>query len=377
MAKKSIGQLNATVTADAAQFVNEMARADNAARRHGAAISGEIGRVTKDIQRDFSAGKFAKGFMGGLGIGGGVEVARLGFQALEDVFTAPAREAKAFTEYVTKMRAELDELHGRRFEVHLETLAPGLRAKAISDEIAERRRKIADAEAQREQARADYSRTTAPDFQAGSAEGMALKSKYGVGAMEDGASWYEVWKFTGAAAIGAEAQKMIDEAQARVEAQQVKLDALGKKGAASAEAAGKAVDLAVTEFFKDLDTSSKTWRERVEALEKSVQTPEEKLSAASRTAWDLFNAGDIDDRLRERLLRRASDEFEQLTTKPPAKRPDLSGFSVKADDLTRRGLGTGAGYVETQRASVKILGEMLDLMRREANRRNTPPVFAD
>jgi hypothetical protein len=64
MAKKSIGDLHATVTADAVQFVNEFKRADNEARRSAANIKKTLSQQFGD-EIGKTGKKFALGFLGG------------------------------------------------------------------------------------------------------------------------------------------------------------------------------------------------------------------------------------------------------------------------------------------------------------------------
>lgn len=79
MAKKSIGDLHATVTANAVQFVEEFKRADNESRRSAANIKKTLGQQFGD-ELSKTGKKFALGFLGGAAltavIGGLKDVAR-------------------------------------------------------------------------------------------------------------------------------------------------------------------------------------------------------------------------------------------------------------------------------------------------------------
>jgi len=76
MAKKSIGELHATVTADATQFVGEFKRADNESRRSAAAINGEVDKLTKGLKKKFELADFGKDILKGAGLFGGMQIAQ-------------------------------------------------------------------------------------------------------------------------------------------------------------------------------------------------------------------------------------------------------------------------------------------------------------
>ncbi|ATC65866.1 hypothetical protein CMV30_19000 [Nibricoccus aquaticus] len=68
MAKKSIGDLHATVTADAVQFVSEFKRADNEAKRSAASIKKTLAQQFGD-EIGKTGKKFALGFLGAAALG--------------------------------------------------------------------------------------------------------------------------------------------------------------------------------------------------------------------------------------------------------------------------------------------------------------------
>lgn len=102
MAKQSIGDLHAKITADAQQFVGEFDRADNAARRSAGRIDAEVTKLERNIKKKFSGSEFAKGVLGGLGIGSGFAAAQTAFQQVSDYYREQAEFAKAIEESTAK-----------------------------------------------------------------------------------------------------------------------------------------------------------------------------------------------------------------------------------------------------------------------------------
>jgi hypothetical protein len=98
MAKKSIGQLHATVTANADGFVNEFKRADNASRRSSAAINTEVDKLTKSVKKKFELADFGKDVMKGAGLFGGFQIAQTAAEAIVGYWERAAAAAKSIEE---------------------------------------------------------------------------------------------------------------------------------------------------------------------------------------------------------------------------------------------------------------------------------------
>lgn len=377
MAKKSIGQLHAEVTANATQFVNEFKRADNAARRHGAEIRKEVEKIGNDVARDFAPGKLVKGFLGGLGIGGGIELARTGIEKFKELLDAPTEQAKEMSEYVEKMREDLRAIHDFQFEIALGRAAPGEKPEMFSNEISEQRRILLEAERAREQARADLRRAGEDDFQAGSAEGLALKGKYKLGTFDMGG------------AIMKAAQAEIDKQQAIAEAQKKKVLPLEDRHGEAVDDVGKRLESGLAEMKKVLaDDEKETAQKEAELAKKreelmrAVQTPVEKLRSQNGEAWAAFDDGTIDAEMRDRLIKKAESDFASAS-KVDMGRWDKAGGTLKADDMTRRGLGTGADYATPNTQREQLLGDILTTLQnvleaiKEANRNHPLATMSD
>lgn len=94
----SIGNLFATITANAQQFIAEFARADNEARRKSASINREVDKLTKDIKGKFSLSKFGGDILKGAGLGSGFAVLQTASGIIADNFREAAAAAKAIQE---------------------------------------------------------------------------------------------------------------------------------------------------------------------------------------------------------------------------------------------------------------------------------------
>lgn len=98
MAKQSIGDLHAKVTANASQFVSEFSRADNAARRTATNIDKEVGQLSKSLARKWSLSDIGKDLAKGFGLGSGFAVAQTAADLLVRHFEKAAEAAKSIEE---------------------------------------------------------------------------------------------------------------------------------------------------------------------------------------------------------------------------------------------------------------------------------------
>ena len=115
MAKKSIGELHATVTADATQFVGEFKRADNESRRSSAAINTEVDKLTKGIKKKFELADFGKDVLRGAGLFGGFQIAQTAADAIVNSYREAADFAKRIEESSARQLANtLEMIRARR-----------------------------------------------------------------------------------------------------------------------------------------------------------------------------------------------------------------------------------------------------------------------
>jgi signal transduction histidine kinase len=106
----SIGNLSATITANAQQFINEFNRADNAARRKTADIDKQLTGLEKSMKSKFGAGQITGSILTGLGIGTGFQIAEKAAEVISSYWREAAESAKKIEEYT---RATADAFEKR------------------------------------------------------------------------------------------------------------------------------------------------------------------------------------------------------------------------------------------------------------------------
>lgn len=105
MAKTSIGDLHARVTADASQYDAEMKRAAAATQRTARSVNGQLDELQRNISRKFTLGDIGKDLLKGLGLGSGFAVA----QTAVDLITTRYREqAEAAETVVENLKRQLE-----------------------------------------------------------------------------------------------------------------------------------------------------------------------------------------------------------------------------------------------------------------------------
>jgi hypothetical protein len=254
MAKKSIGELHAKVTADATQFVDEFKRADNASRRSSAAINTEVDKLTKGIKRKFELADFGKDLLRGAGLFGGFSIINTGV----DHFVGMIKEAEAYTKRVDDSAASIAEkfreISSMRIESSLDQMLP-------EAQLAARKKQLADIENQLRNLEADRAKATA---------GMTFVDKGSQGALGLSNLGTRVKRFEGESfgdvgMGGRDFYELMldraDKAQAAMPALQKQADALRKQ---IEGLNASAVNNAVTDFFGDLDAAAAAILPKVE-----------------------------------------------------------------------------------------------------------------
>lgn len=352
MAKKSIGQLHADITANAASFVNEFNRADNVARRNGASIRKEATHILEHLERGFAGSKFAHGILSGFGLASGSQAIESIFHKFETLFHEPAEDAKKLGEYIDQLTEKTRALQETHFYDFTERLAPADKVATLTkhlDEISAKMNEVAEARAEAIGEMADFG-------------GMNFleRSMIGIASLIPGLG------VKGAKAAGDEAQTREQRAaehlaalaEERERAEKARNAAREKMFADESAALGKATD----DFLKTHAEAQKKFADAAEQLTKQLRNPEEKLSDSYDRAKELLDRGLITAETFDRATAAAGRQFDKETT------PDIARFEkagqLKVDDLTRRGLGSGADYTHVQQQQSAILGDIRDLLRR-------------
>lgn len=351
---KQIATLHASVTANAAQFIAEFDRADKASKAHGASIRDQVSHTVDHLEKHFSSARFAHGWLTAMGVGSGAMAVEHLFEKYKEIFDEPKEDAKEFAKYMGEALKAGRDLSELRLANFVAENSPGKGAETIEQRLEIMRRQQEAAEERRAEAIRDLGIVGADGFQAGSAEGGQLKDKYGLG-------MFGSRKNLGDAAQGAE-QSAFEDAerlQKAIEHWEKVLKEIHDKKLPDA------IDKALTDFFKPLDEAAAKLHEKLDQgadrLKEKLRTPLEKLSDSIADAFNLFDTGRIDDTTLGRAVAAANRLFDKETT------PDLSRFekasAIKVDEMTKRGLGSGADYRSVQDSQSRVLVEIRDMIK--------------
>lgn len=141
MAKKSIGELHAKVTADATQFVGEFKRADTESRRSSAAINTEVDKLTKSVKKKFELADFGKDLLKGAGLFGGFAILNTGV----DYFVGKMKEAE---EKANKVKERADQIAEKFREIAALKVESAIDQMLPQDQLAARKNELAGIENQ-------------------------------------------------------------------------------------------------------------------------------------------------------------------------------------------------------------------------------------
>lgn len=348
MAKKSIGTYHATITATAQPFINELKRADNESRRATSSIRASISKTMRDVQREFSLPKLAKGVFAGFGIGGGMQLVDLGITKVIEGFQAGAKHAEEMSDAIDKMRTSLASLREKSFENILDSLAPVDRPEKISKELAYNAQLMQGAEAAKARAELDMQMAR---------EGLSAGRQYNPftqSMTED--------PFGGRFAAGTSSNKILADAAEQQAKASKKIDSIRERIGELTKKHAAAVKEFSAEFLK-------TEKERYEAdldrlnLRNLGRTPglagdEDEINNRDRL---------IEESVRERM-QAGQDEFSRWA----------SASAMRVDDMTRRGLGTGADYASVGEKTNSILSDILETTKQAiAKLRGPEPRYTD
>lgn len=347
MSKKSIGTYHATIAATAQPFIDELKRADRESRRATGSIRAEIGGTMRALARDFTLPKLAKGLLSGFGIGGGIQIVG----SVMDVFAERWRESEQFAakleERAKGIADQMREVSQGWQKIAKENLEPGERRDAINRDIA----KLA---ADKEKAADDRLRALR-GFQwveeySKKYSGMQIKQFEGEDFTRGGIA-IPKREFTDI--MG----ERLDDAQKRWAEADKKMQPLVSAVIALNRELGSA---AQTESLEDLTMLVREIN--LGAGRSPAQVRGEIGPDATQTVAEQW-AQIIKDREQA-----GQEEFDRWAR----------AGAVRVDDMTRRGLGTGADYRSIGEKTNSILSQILDTTRKALSElRTNAPRFAD
>lgn len=336
MATRSIGKLHAEITANASQFVSEFNRADNAARRSSAAIRQSVEKTVKDVQRDFSLPKLSKGFLAGLGIGGGMQLVSTGVEKFVELLQSGAEYAKEISGHIEEMRTSLRALHDTRFQTFLGGLDPEKQMQPLGMELSHTAQLKALAEDTKSQAEKDMQLAR---------EGLVAGGVFNpfTGKMTED-------PFGGRFEQGTASNQILVKAQAQQEKAMKDIETLQTKIGDLSAAIVKGIESASKKVGKEIDAQ---WNLRVQEINLGAGRSAAEVRGA--ITGDETQAGyDAVLKMRDERVGNAKDHLGRLER----------DSRIRVDDMTRRGLGTGADYKGVQEKTNGLLAEIRDIIRR-------------
>lgn len=380
MGKQSIIGVHAEITARATQLVDEYGRADRVSRAANSSIRNELSKTMRHIEKEFAGTKFAKGFLGGLGIGTGMEIARSAMDGISEAMQASARRAKETAQHVEQMREDLREIQGMKFENFIGKMPDG-QAKA---EVIERRMK--EVERQKNaaiQEREDARRTIAALGYNLFTEEATTKFKpdpMGLHKRVWNAVTLQWDKLNVKGQIGEKADAEISKQQKVIDALNKQLDELDARRDKTVEEGAKKRAEAMARWLKPFNDKIEADNKRAIAaadkLRDAIATPVEKLREALKDLPDMLERGlkglpggityDEAQRARAAALRKYEEDSDP-SKNAMYQRWEKAAGGLRIDDYTRRGLGTGANYQDVARQTMNILSEIRELLRRAIN----------
>lgn len=356
---KSLPPLHATVSANASPYIKELVRAEAATKTHARSIGAGVDKMIHEVNKSFTLTKLGKGILQGIGFGSGFAIAQTVGDKITQHYRDQADIAKGIEESTARQLATTREIIELRQSDEQKRLALEKQIADVNQQLSHEQRQRFD---------------------------MVYKGGAGFDAFEL-VEANEDWAKAGAGrrAIPRERTKEEQEEVNRLFEEQKKLGlALDRfKGTeqivavrnaltdffSEMDAVGR-VPEALDKFFKPLDQLSEQLYNRLDVaadrLKDRIATPTDKLNEAVNEIADLYSRGKISFEqagtawmLAQRDFGRATDPRSTETF----RRWEQAAGEVKADDMTRRGMGTGANYSEINKQTNSILAEIAQLIR--------------
>lgn len=320
MAATSVIGLHARVTAEASQFVNELNRADNAQRRTMSSMKESVGKSLKYIEKQFSITKLTKGMIHGFGLATGAKLIDGAIETVSEHMGAAKEHAKEMSEWISKMREDLRDLADKRYTAFMSGVAPEDKARIALPRAEQRTKEI---QRQLDEAKKEFDAASIDMSNASMGmTGKVIRVFNPISSrMEDAVSG-------SVAEAGSNAQERQSKAGEQIQKLQDDL----------------------TKALKD----EKNIRKEITDIQKKEEDNERKITDECEKALEKQNERDLKfgkDYLRG--VQRAAD--------------------VRVDDMTKRGLGSGARYDLVQKSTNDILNKISDQIKEFARKNLSTP----
>jgi hypothetical protein len=347
MAKQSVGNLNVLIGGDANPLVNELRRADTEARTRAASISGQMGKLGRDLTRNFSAAKFGKDILMGFGIGSAAGVAMTAANYFVDRWKESAQYAKDIEERAQNIAKAMRELREVRVESKMAGQGPEANAFEFARELAQLAAKRDGFEAARQRA---LRGAAFADDQSSKHFGVRIRQFEGESFSSDGTDEGVAMQVRDFHDLMI---KRADEAQSQWVEVSKKLEGVARKAIANTQELDQLGKQRAEELKKAADAEAK----------KEESAAAERRSRFNRAFNDAYNGSD--DRSG------GKDSFDM-----DAGRWTRAAGNINVDDMTRRGMGTGANYKDVMSQTESLLAQILDAIR-DARTRELTAKFAN
>lgn len=326
----SIGNLFATVSADASQFVAEFNRAENQARRSAGKISTEVEKLTHDVQKKFTASKIGGDFLKGIGLGSSFAVINTVLEKITDRYREQAELAERILRLTERTRNAVEA----RFR--LQRTDEQQLAKLEKERVA--LQDLLKVDVARGQAQDIIRKGQQEYMKSMPAITLGEFSLSGPGSMPGVAEMKEALRLLGPR-LGAE---KVEELRAKIEELSLEIEHLSQPMRMAA------VNNALTEFFDSLDQGSKDAAEALERnrddIGRAVSAVDQKLRGDLQVASEAFEK-------RRKDAAKAAKEFEELDEK-------FRKLSTPIQPMSIEGLESEIDAIKSRREGADIEGQI-------------------
>jgi hypothetical protein len=348
MSRKSIGSLYGTIDGSASGWINELKRAEDATRTKSASIAGQIDSLGRRLEKDFTLASFGKNLLGGIGLGSAAGIT----MTIADHFLGMWREADEYAKGLEDRAASIGELMRKASagwrDMTRGDMEPDRRLGSLYSELSG---KYSSLSAEDEKRRAALVAFGWAQQQDATGAGVHIRSYGGeVFAKNPNDPGMPVRKFT---------DMQLDRAEsAQKAAAELRIEIPGLV---------KSIKGLVEEITKGADDAAKVELDRTLA--------NAKLKGANMASWKEITPEDTaraSSGLRSYLEDMRAER--EKTGEKYFDRVEKEAGRIKVDEMTRRGLGTGADYAEITKQNNSILAEIRDLIRRSLDGNQFPGI---
>lgn len=371
MGKTAVADLHARLTADVTQYDGEMKRAAAVTQKTAADINGQMTQLQRNLSRKFSASDIGKDVLRGFGIGSGFALAQTAAEALTDHYKKQADFARLIEERTarnlehTKAMIALGQSPEQRVGQagkdresamrEREQIVAGLQVGIPQYKGLDR---VADLTIQRRETEDESQRIAELDKIIRSADTFLKQDEANKKAQESAG---ELANRVAAVTRAAREHKLLEGVMSKVRGEMDKHDETVKEMISGYEDIANPMRVYQRELEKInlLENANKLNAEAALAARKSLADAHFK-GAPNNSGVSTMGPDAESNRVRE--IERYIEEM-RFQGEEYMSRISMGG-RVRVDDMTRRGMGTGANYGDWTKSVADILKEIRDALQR-------------